>query len=51
MREVTLKDVILTAIRAEELGAKIYEDLAVIYAYDSELKGLFEFLAEDEEDH
>lgn len=51
MNAFTLKQVIETAIHAEELGIKFYSEMAKKYADDEKLKNIFEILAKDEVEH
>lgn len=48
MQEITLKSIIETAIRAEELGINYYSELAKRFHKNAEIKEMFELLAKDE---
>lgn len=51
MQAFTLKQVIETAIHAEELGIKFYSEMAKKFADNEKLKNIFELLAKDEVEH
>ncbi len=51
MSEITVKSVIETAIKSEELGARTYSELAKKHSDKPEIKEMFELLARDEVEH
>ncbi len=51
MTEVTIQDLIKTAIRAEELGINFYSELSKRFYKFEELKQTLELLAKDEVEH
>src|SRR6056297_1117911 len=51
MAKLTMKEVVQTAIKAEELGAAFYKELADKLSQNQELRSVFERLAKDEAAH
>lgn len=51
MSEFTIQEAIQRAIRAEEIGAKRYSELARNFSENEELKNAMELLAKDEAEH
>lgn len=51
MEEITLKNCVKTAIKAEELGIKFYSEYSKKFQKYPEIKDLFKQLAKDEVDH
>lgn len=50
-KNLTPERCVAFAIETEEIGARMYRDLAARFASDPDLRGLFEGLSADEEDH
>ncbi len=51
MAKLTMKEIVQTAIIAEELGVSFYKELADKLSQNQELKSVFEKLAKDEAAH
>lgn len=51
MKDLSINDVLDIAVRAEDLGARAYADLAKKFSDNEELRELFESLARDEIEH
>lgn len=51
MGKISLNGVLETAVRSEDIGVRVYSELAKKFSKNSELKSAFELLAKDEVEH
>ncbi len=51
MKEISLSSIIEIAVKSEDLGVRVYSDLAKKYSKNPDIREVFEILAKDEVEH